>query len=158
MKKILLISLIAAVATMFTACGGATENKPANNANASNAAAKPAAAAPTADALLALDKSANEAYFKGDSKFFEGFLRHKYVSFDGGKRTDKAQSLAEIAKAKCDMKEWKLEEPQMSMIDADTYVLSYKGTFDGTCNGPDGKPMKAPSPIRAGTVYVRSGD
>jgi ketosteroid isomerase-like protein len=143
---------------MIAACGGAADNKPANNANASNTATKPAAAAPTADALLALDKSANEAYFKGDSKFFEGFLSDKYVSLDGGKRHNKAESLAEIAKAKCEMKDWKLDEPQMAMIDADTYVLSYKGTFDGTCNGADGKPMKAPSPVRAGTVYVRNGD
>lgn len=160
MKKIILLTMIAGIASLFAACGAPATNTPANAnaANTANTAAKPAAAAPTADALLALDKSANEAYFKGDSKFFESFMSDKYVSFDGGKRSDKAESVAEIAKAKCDMKEWKLDEPQMAMIDADTYVLSYKGTFDGTCNGADGKPMKVPSPIRAGTVYVRSGD
>ncbi len=45
----------------------------------------------------------------------------------------------------------------MSTIDADTYVLSYKGAFDGACTR-DGKTEKAPSPIRAATVWVRSGD
>jgi hypothetical protein len=46
----------------------------------------------------------------------------------------------------------------MSMIDADTYALSYKATWDGTCNGPDGKPTKVPSPIRSASIWVRSGD
>jgi ketosteroid isomerase-like protein len=75
-----------------------------------------------------------------------------------GVRVDKAMAVKQIAGVKCDIKDgWKLEEPQMSKIDADTYVLSYKGTFDGTCT-EDGKTMKAPSPIRAATVFVRSGD
>jgi hypothetical protein len=55
------------------------------------------------------------------------------------------------------MKSWNVEDPQISMIDADTYVLSYKGTYDGTCT-EGGKSMKAPSPIRAATVYVRNGE
>jgi len=32
------------------------------------------------------------------------------------------------------------------MIDADTYALSYKATWAGTCNGPDGKRAKVPRP------------
>lgn len=148
---------MAVVAVTFVACGGAADNKPAvNNANANTA--KPAAAAPTADALLALDKQANEAYFKSDGKFFEGMLSDKFVIVEGGKRIDKAETVKMIAGGKCEMKDWKLEDPQMATIDADTAVLSYKGTFDGTCNGPDGKAMKVPSPIRAATVWVRNGD
>jgi hypothetical protein len=44
----------------------------------------------------------------------------------------------------------------MARIDADIYVLSYRGTFDGSCTGPDGK-LKIPSPIRAATVWIRAG-
>jgi hypothetical protein len=44
------------------------------------------------------------------------------------------------------------------MIDADTYALSYKATWDGTCNGPDGRSVKVPSPIRSASIWVRSGD
>ena len=33
----------------------------------------------------------------------------------------------------------------VSPIDADTYVVSYKGTFDGTCT-MDGKTEKSPEP------------
>jgi hypothetical protein len=46
----------------------------------------------------------------------------------------------------------------MARIDANTYVLSYRGTFDGSCTGPDGKSMKVPSPMRGATVWVRAGD
>ena len=156
MKKVMYFSLMAIVAVTFSACGAPADNKPANTVNAN--AAKPVAAAPTADTLLALDKQANEAYFKGDSKFFEGFLGDKFVMYDQGQRTDKATAVKMIGSVKCDIKEgWKLEDPQVAKIDADTYVLSYKGTFDGTCT-MDGKTEKQPSPIRAATVLVRNGD
>jgi ketosteroid isomerase-like protein len=143
-------------AVVFSACTPA-ENKPAN-ANTNANTAKPVAAAPTADALMALDRQANEAWIKGDTKFFEGFLSDKFVSYDSGHRMSKAEMLSMMGKFKCDVKDWKLEDPQMAKIDVDTYVMSYKGTFDGTCTGSDGKSMKLPSPIRAASIYVRSGE
>src|SRR5207249_12279849 len=76
----------------------------------------------------------------------------------GGQRMDKAATVKMIAGVKCDIKSMDLTEPAMSMIDADTYALSYKATWDGTCDGPDGKPMKVPSPIRSASIWVRSGD
>lgn len=159
MTKILCATFLAASAMLFAAC---EPPKPAaNNANAVNTnanAAKPAAAAPTKESLLEMDKKANEAYLKGDSKFFEGMLADKFVMYDMGKREDKASSIKMIAGVKCDVKTWSLDEPQMTMIDADTAALVYKGTFDGTCNGPDGKAMKLPSPVRAASVWTRSGD
>ena len=45
----------------------------------------------------------------------------------------------------------------MARIDDNAYVVSYKGTFDGTCSGSDGKAMKLPSPTRAVSIYVREG-
>ena len=157
MKKTLRFILLAASSTFFAACGAPTENTGANNANANTT--KPVAAAPTADALMALDKQANEAYVKGNSKFFEGMLSDKFVILtDGGQRMDKAATVKMIAGVKCDIKSMDLTEPAMSMIDADTYALSYKATWDGTCNGPDGKRAKVPSPIRSASIWVRSGD
>ncbi len=96
---------------------------------------------------------------KGNSKFFEGMLSDKFVILtDDGQRMDKAATVKMIASVKCDIKSMDLTEPAMSMIDADTYALSYKATWDGTCNGPDGKPMKVPSPVRSASIWVRSGD
>ena len=157
MKTIFQIAILAFAAVWMAACVAPATN---TNTNTNTNATKPTAAAPTADALLALDKQANEAYFKGDAKFFEGMLSDKFVILGpGGSRMDKAATTKMIASVKCDIKDgWKLDEPHVSTIDADTYVLSYKGTFDGTCTGMDGKTEKAPSPIRAATVWVRSGD
>ena len=157
MKKTLRFILLPAAAMFFAACGAPDANTGANNANTNTT--KPVAAAPTADALLALDKQANEAYFKGDAKFFEGFLSDKFVILTGGgQRMDKAATVKMIASVKCDIKSMDLTEPAVSMIDRDTYALSYKATWDGTCNAPDGKPMKVPSPIRSASIWVRSGD
>jgi hypothetical protein len=156
MKKTLRFILLAAASTLVAACGAPAANTGANNANTKTT--KPVAAAPTADALMALDKQANEAYVKGNSKFFEGMLGDKFVILGGGQRMDKAATVGMIAGVKCDIKSMDLTEPAMSMIDADTYALSYKATWDGTCNGPDGTPMKVPSPVRSASIWVRSGD
>jgi ABC-type glycerol-3-phosphate transport system substrate-binding protein len=71
MKKTLRFILLAAASTLVAACGGPAADTGANNANtnANTNTGKPVAAPPTADALMALDKQANEAYVKGDSNF-----------------------------------------------------------------------------------------
>jgi len=161
MKKTFQFILLVAAAMFFAACGAPDANTGGNNANtnANTDTGKPVAVAPTADALMALEKQANEAYVKGDSKFFEGMLSDKFVILaGGGQRMDKAATVKTIASVKCDIKSMDLTEPAMSMIDADTYALSYKATWDGTCNSPDGKRVKAPSPIRSASIWVRSGD
>jgi hypothetical protein len=140
---------------LLAACG--TPEK-STDTSTSASVTKPAAAAPTPDALLALDKQANAAYLTSDSKFFEGMLNDKFVVREGGRQMDKAAVVKSIAGNKCSVKDWKLEDPLMARIDADTYVLTYRGTFDGSCAGPDAKPMKIPSPIRAATVWIRAGD
>jgi hypothetical protein len=155
MKKTLRFILLAAASTLVAACGGPAANTGANNANTNTT--KPVAR--TADALMALEKQANESYVKGDSRFFEGMLSDKFVILtSGGQRMDKAATVKMIASVKCDIKSMDLTEPAMSMIDRDTYALSYKATWDGTCNDPDGKRAKVPSPIRSASIWVRSGD
>ena len=163
MKKIKYFVLIAAAAVAFTAWGAAAGDSPANKANPANAnanAVKPttaAAAAPTADALLALDKQANEAFIKGDGKFFEGLLSDKLVMTSGGRRMSKAYVVKMISGNKCDIKDgWALAEPQMVKLNNDAYVLSYKTSMEGTCTY-DGKTEKQPSPVRAATVWIRNG-
>ena len=155
MKTAVISVFFALSALMLAGCGMAAKNTTLNS-NVDNS--KTTAAAPTGDALLALDRQANEAYIKSDSKFFERMLSDKFVMREGGQQMDKTAVIRMIAGNKCDVKDWKLEDPQMGKIDADTYVLSYKGTFDGSCTAPDGKSMKVPSPIRAATVWARTGD
>src|SRR6266498_4651848 len=157
MKKTLQFILLVAASTLVSACGAPANNTGANNANTNMT--KPVAAAPTADALMAFDRQANEAYVKGNAKFFEGMLSDKFVILtNDGQRMDKPATVKMIAGVKCDIKSMDLTEPAMSMIDADSYALSYKATWDGTCNDPDGKRAKVPSPIRSASIWVRSGD
>src|SRR5258708_2521389 len=107
MKKLVQIVLFAVAAISFAACGGAANNAPAGNSNANSNAntSKPAAAAPTADALFALDKQANDAYLKGDGKFFDGLLSDKFVMNMNGQRLSKAEVVKNIATVKCDAKD-----------------------------------------------------
>jgi hypothetical protein len=157
MTKTLLFILLATASTLLAACSAPATNTGANSINANTG--KPVAAAPTADALLALEKRANEAYVKGDSKFFEKMLSDKFVILGGGgQRMDKAATVRMIAAVKCDIKSVDLTEPALSAIDADTHALIYKATWDGTCNGPDGKPMKVPSPVRSASIWTRNSD
>jgi ketosteroid isomerase-like protein len=165
MKKITLFILLAAASTLVVACGGPDANSGANKANTSTAnsnatnANTTKAAAPTVEALMALDRQANEAYAKGDAKFFEATLSDKFVILGGGQRMDKAATVKMIAGVKCDIKSIDLTEPAMSMIDADTYALSYKATWDGTCTDPEStRPMAVPSPVRSASIWVRRGD
>jgi ketosteroid isomerase-like protein len=159
MKRFSIIVPLVIGAIFIAACGGGTTStNTANNAPNANAAKPVAAAAPTAEQLLEQDRKANEAYFKGDAKFFESWLSDKFVGYDRGQREDKAAAIKMISGVKCDIKEgWKLEEPKLAKIDADTYVLTYKGRFDGTCT-MGGRTEKALSPVRAATVVVRSGN
>jgi hypothetical protein len=156
MKKTGTILMTVLVAAFFAACGGAADNKPANtNANANTA--KPVAAAPTKETLLEMDKKATEAWLKGDVAHFEGMLSDKFVSFMNGERGDRAAELKMIKEVKCDVKSWSLDDPQMSKINDDTYVVVYKGTYDGSCTF-EGKSEKMPSPMRAASVWVRNGE
>jgi ketosteroid isomerase-like protein len=161
MKKIGGILFLGLCASLLAGCGAPVANTGNTNANSnSNAnATKSTAAAPTADALMALDKQANDAYSKGDASFWPGFLSDKAVDFDGANAVGKDAIIKQIGSVKCDMKSWSADEPQMAKIDNDDYVLTYKGTYDGTCNdGPNGASQKVPSPIRAATLYTRNGD
>ena len=159
MKRSILFCFLAVTAVFAASCGAPATNTPANAANAnSNAnAAKPVAAAPTKEALVEMDKKANEAWIKGDTAHFEGMLSDKFVRYMNGSRSDRAAEIKMIAATKCDVKSWNLDEPQMSKINDDTYVISYRGTWDGTCTW-EGKSEKIPSPVRAASIWVRDGD
>jgi hypothetical protein len=154
--KTLTMVFCAAGAFMLGACTPPATNTANTNTNAN--AAKPTAAAPTADALLALEKAAQEAYSKADTKHFETLLSDKAVMAMGKDRMGKAGIVQMIGGAKCEGVEVKLSDGQVSKIDTDTYAFTYKNESTGKCNeGKDGA-MVDLKPTRAATVWVRSGD
>lgn len=128
-----------------------------NNANAGNTNTNTTtAAAPTVDSLMAFDKAANEAWAKSDTKWFQDNLSTKFVMYEMGQRMTKDDVIKMIGSNKCDIKSMNLTEPAMHKINDDTYALTYKGTFDGTCT-MDGKTEKIPTEVRAATVVIREG-
>ncbi|MBX3282212.1 MAG: nuclear transport factor 2 family protein [Acidobacteria bacterium] len=156
MKCSSLTIFLTAAALGLSACGAPAGNTTANNSNSNAAASKPAA--PTADALLAVDQQFEAAWRKGDTKFFAENLSDKFVDYSKGQRTGKAEALKELEGTKCDIKSSSATEPQLSRIDDNTYVLSYKSTGDGSCTRADGKSEKVPSPLLAVSVFVREGE
>ena len=141
---------------MFNACGSPAANNTGNTqaANSNVTATKPVAAVtPTKESLLDLDKAANDAWISRDAKYFDEGLSDKFVSYFGGKRGTKGDELRMIASNKCDVKNWTVTDPQMTIIDAETAAVIYTSTIDGSCGG-----KKIPSPNRAATVWVRDGD
>jgi len=158
MKKIGWVLFLFACTYAMTGCGASgTANNAGNTANTNaNTAAKPAAAAPTADALLAQDKGATEAWMKGDGNALGGFLSDKFLAGGGGKWHSKSDEVAMASKVKCDIKGGGLSDPQVSKIDDDTYALVYKDGYDATCT-MDGKPMPFQA-MRAATIWTRNGD
>jgi hypothetical protein len=160
MKKIGWVLLLIGCGWLLSSC--TTPSTPAANsgntaaANA-NAAPKPAAAAPTADALMANDKTATEAWMKGDAATLGSVVSDKFISYGDGGWHGKADMSSAIAKIKCDVKGGGLSEPQATKIDDDTYALVYKNNYEANCTY-DGKPMPQAKEARATTIWQRSGD
>ena len=76
MKRSGLFQGATVAALFFAACAAPTSE---SVENASTEAAGPVAPTPTAEALLALEREANEAYFKGDAASFAGLLNEPFV-------------------------------------------------------------------------------
>ncbi|HEX6280343.1 MAG TPA: nuclear transport factor 2 family protein [Pyrinomonadaceae bacterium] len=158
MTKTAAMFCVVLLTTIFVvSCGNPTANTNAN-ANAVNTNANAAtAAAPTREALLEMDRKANEAFLKNDTAHFQSMLSDDFVGYYQGERMSKAEELKMIGSVKCEAKSWNLDDPQMSKINDDTYAISYRGTWDGTCT-MDGKTEKMQTPVRASTVWHREGN
>jgi hypothetical protein len=113
-------------------------------------------AAPTAAAkheLVALEKSALEAFKSKDAKFWDTFLLDKFVGYGSSGRLDKASAMKEYAGADCDIESYALSHEQVRTLDKDVSLLTYEVAADGTCGGE-----KVPADGRSASVYVRDGD
>ena len=139
-----------AAALVFTAC---VWSAPANHANAANTVEKTAPAAHTGDALVALEKSAYEAWKSKDAKFWDTFLWDKFVGWGPTGRLDKASATQQYTGTDCEIKSYALDYEQTHPYGSDAELLTHKTTVDGTCNG-----QKLPVSSWVATVYVRDGD
>ncbi len=152
--KIRNLLLTAIAAALFTACEPAATNTNMAtnvNTNAANANAnRTAAAAPTKDEMMALERSAYDAWKNKNAGFWDGFLAANFSGYGLAGRLDKAAAIKEYAGADCDVKSVTLADDQMTQIAPDVVAVSYKATLDGTCGG-----QKLPAEQWAGGLYVR---
>ncbi len=139
-----------ATALVFAVCAG---NATLNNANAANTAEKTAPPAPTKDALVALEKSAYEAWKSKDAKFWGTFLSDNFVGYGSSGKLDKASATQEYTGAGCEIKSYDLSDERMRPLGKGVALITYKRTVDGTCGG-----QKVPANSWAASVYVREGD
>lgn len=154
MRRLATVLSAAIVVMTYSACQPAANTTAPNTAGTNTNAAKPAGAPPTADALMAIETKAWEAWKSKDTKFFEEFTADPFVGFDSsGKRSGRSEAIKMIGEHKCEVKSHSLSDPKITMAGADAAVLTYKATQDATCEG-----QKLPGTITAATVFVRKGD
>ena len=146
MAKIVHFGLTAAAAFIFATCGGIL----ANNANADDTPERTDSAEATKIALIKLEKSAYEAWKSKDAKFWATFLSDKFVGWGAFGRLDKASATKEYTGADCEIKSYALSDVQLSSLDKDAALITYKATVDGTCGG-----QRLPTSSRAAAIYVR---
>ncbi|MGA8278336.1 MAG: nuclear transport factor 2 family protein [Rhodanobacteraceae bacterium] len=150
MTKVKHSVLTATAALVFAACVG---NASATDANAAETAAKMTPAAPAKDALVALEKSAYEAWKSRDTRFWDTFLSDKFVGYGSSGKLDKASATKEYAGADCEIKSYALSDEQVRPLGNDAALLTHKTTVDGTCGG-----QKVPADSWAATIFVRDRD
>jgi hypothetical protein len=105
---------------------------------------------------MATEKAGNEAWAKGDVKWFEDNLSSKFVMYPMGQRIGKAAAIQMIGSSKCDVKSMNFTEPSLTTINDDAYVITYKSTLAGSCT-MDGKTETLPAETRVASLVVREG-
>lgn len=142
MTRIRHFGITAAAALVFTA-----------GANAAKTTEDTVATAPTKVALVALEKSAYEAWKSKDPKFWDSFLSDNFVGWGSSGRLDKASATREYSGDGCEIKGYALSDEQMTPLGRNAALITHKITVNGICGG-----QKIPSGSWTAGVYVRDGN
>lgn len=159
MKTFLSATLTAVAVLLLGSCvpPAAVNSADAGSTNA-NAKTTRTDAPPTIDSLKTLETKAFEAWKNRSDKFFEDYLADNFVMVsESGQMLDKAATVQEIARHKCEEKSLSLSNEKMVTAGADAAVLVTTLNVEGTCPDDKGVHHKMPSPGISATVYVRNG-
>ena len=118
--------LIIAAAAALAACGGTAENKPVNStpAVANAATPRPMVDPPTKEAIMALEKSAMDAWKNKDTKFWDTFLTDNFVALAVGGRLDRPAAIKLYSGAGCNIKSVTPADDQMTMLGANAVLIT----------------------------------
>ncbi len=139
-----------AIAVAFLICAA---NAPLKCGYAADSPAQTAPPATLADALLARERSAYEAWKSRDGKFWDSFLSDKFVGFGFSGRLNKASAAREYTGANCAIKNYSLSDARTRPLGKGVALITYKNTIDGTCDG-----QAVPVAAWAASIYVRDGN
>ena len=104
------------------------------------------------EALVNLEKQSWEAWKKRDGKFFQEFLSDDHVEVGFNGLTNKARVVAGVASPVCVVKSYAVDRFELTVIDADTALLTYHAEQDTACGG-----NPVPSPVWVSSLYVKRG-
>ena len=102
--------------------------------------------------IINLEKQSWEAWKKRDGKFFQEFLSDDHVEMGASGPATKAQIVAFVGSPICEVKSYSVDNFKLTMLDANTAVLTYRADQDTTCNG-----KAVPAPAWTSSVYVKRG-
>ena len=102
--------------------------------------------------IVALEKSAFEAWKKKDKKFFEEHMSENGQYLDLNGVGGKAQYVKAIIDNDCTVSRYSLDNTKVTLLSKDVALLTYRYAHDVVCGGnPEA------SPLWATTVYVKRG-
>lgn len=102
--------------------------------------------------IVALEKSAFEAWKNKDRKFFEEHMSEDGQYLDLNGVGGKAQYVKAIIDNDCKVTSYSLDNTKVTMLSNDVALLNYRYAHDVVCGGnPEA------SPLWATTVYVKRG-
>jgi hypothetical protein len=104
------------------------------------------------ETLVQLEQQTWEAWKNRDGKFFQDTLSDDHVEIHGGGRTGKADVVAGVASPACVVKTYAIDNFQLTVINADSALLSYHAAQDTTCGS-----FVVPSPVWVSSLWVRRG-
>lgn len=100
--------------------------------------------------LMKMEKGAWDAFGKGDSKYFEGFLADNAILVSDMGMQTKAESVKGVASKPCTLNKYEFSNFKVTMLDPNTAIATYQATQDGTCGT-----MTMPAKIYASSVYIK---
>jgi hypothetical protein len=101
-------------------------------------------------ALEAKEKSAWDAFGKGDGKFFETFLTANSLIVGETGMASRAQSVKDINTKPCDIKSYSFKNFKVTMLNPTTALVTYEAEQDTTCGG-----QPAPKKMYCSSIYVK---
>jgi len=102
--------------------------------------------------IVALEKSAFEAWKNKDRKFFEVHMSEAGQYLDLNGVGGKAEYVKAIIDNNCTVSSYSLDNTKVTMLSKDVALLTYRYAHDVVCGG---KPEA--SPLWASTMYVKRG-